>query len=317
LRTRELPSTFGAVFFTLKASSDLAYRTLVEKIIAFYRDALFNPHWGEQIAFNPGNTVRVSMVFQGLGQQQSADLWAPFLAWARAHAEYTFEKPFQCLALPAQHFWDGEFLAKHAPGFTVADQRPGAHPHHVLWKGDLEQAGWFIPAYKSAWMPASLLPRDQQATLADAIVRCTRHWPVAFHFNKGLAGAPAADIEAARDTAMNPGTLDAFALAIVAGGEGPRYPGMPGADADNTKARHNAGKIAAGMAELMTAAPGAGSYVSESDYFLANWQGAFWGSNYTRLAQIKKKYDPDGLFFVHHGVGSEAWSADGFTPLRN
>jgi hypothetical protein len=22
--------------------------------------------------------------------------------------------------------------------------------------------------------------------------------------------------------------------------------------------------------------------------------------------------DPDGLFFVHHGVGSEAWSDDGF-----
>jgi hypothetical protein len=23
---------------------------------------------------------------------------------------------------------------------------------------------------------------------------------------------------------------------------------------------------------------------------------------------------PHGLFFVHHGVGSEAWSDDGFTP---
>ena len=29
-----------------------------------------------------------------------------------------------------------------------------------------------------------------------------------------------------------------------------------------------------------------------------------------------EKYDPDGLFFVHHGVGSERWSADGFTPVR-
>jgi hypothetical protein len=27
---------------------------------------------------------------------------------------------------------------------------------------------------------------------------------------------------------------------------------------------------------------------------------------------VKKKYDPNGLFFVHHGVGSEEWSADGF-----
>jgi hypothetical protein len=30
---------------------------------------------------------------------------------------------------------------------------------------------------------------------------------------------------------------------------------------------------------------------------------------------VKDKYDPDGLFFVHHGVGSERWSPDGFTKL--
>jgi len=28
---------------------------------------------------------------------------------------------------------------------------------------------------------------------------------------------------------------------------------------------------------------------------------------------VKAKYDPEGLFFVHHGVGSEGWSEDGFT----
>ena len=27
------------------------------------------------------------------------------------------------------------------------------------------------------------------------------------------------------------------------------------------------------------------------------------------------RYDPDGLFFGHHGVGSEDWSEDGFTRL--
>jgi len=37
--------------------------------------------------------------------------------------------------------------------------------------------------------------------------------------------------------------------------------------------------------------------------------------NYDRLTTIKKKYDPDGLFFVHHGVGSEDWNTDGFTRL--
>jgi hypothetical protein len=68
-------------------------------------------------------------------------------------------------------------------------------------------------------------------------------------------------------------------------------------------------------AELRRIAPGAGSYVSESNYFNAQWSRACWGEHYPRLRTIKAQYDPDGLFFVHNGVGSEDWSADGFTRL--
>jgi FAD/FMN-containing dehydrogenase len=57
------------------------------------------------------------------------------------------------------------------------------------------------------------------------------------------------------------------------------------------------------------------SYVSETNYFEPEWRRAFWGDNYARLAAIKSRYDPEGLFFVHHGVGSEHWSPDGFTRL--
>ena len=39
------------------------------------------------------------------------------------------------------------------------------------------------------------------------------------------------------------------------------------------------------------------------------------GDNYPRLLEIKKKYDPNGLFIVHKGVGSEQGSRDGFTKL--
>ena len=77
----------------------------------------------------------------------------------------------------------------------------------------------------------------------------------------------------------------------------------------------NAHEIDLATAELRRIVPNAGSYVSESNYLNSSWQNAYWGKNYSRLRAIKTKYDPDGLFFVHHGVGSEEWSGDGFTRL--
>jgi hypothetical protein len=69
------------------------------------------------------------------------------------------------------------------------------------------------------------------------------------------------------------------------------------------------------MTQLRALVPDAGSYLSESNFFENGWQHSYWGGNYPRLAAIKRKYDPNGLFFVHNGVGSEQWSTDGFTKL--
>jgi hypothetical protein len=252
------------------------------------------------------------MVFQALDQAQVEAIWAPFLAWVKAREEYAFTKPVRVLALPARHFWDPEYFRQHAPGLLVNDDRANASPDHVVWDGDLGQVGWFIHGYQSAWLPSSLLVADGQAKLADALFAASRHWDLQLHFNKALGGAPASAVEATRDTAMNPKVLDAFALAIIAGGGGPAYPGMPGG-AVSTHADADAASIGKAMAELLRVAPDAGAYVSESDYFQHDWQDAYWGTNYPRLAAVKRKYDPDGLFFVHHGVGSERWSPDGFT----
>ena len=313
LRTHKLPEFLGGVFGDIKAASDAAFRALIAKAISFYRSDLFNPHWGEQWAFRGDNVLHVGMVFQGLSQQQAQATWEPFLDWVRASGDYSFVKPVQALALPARHFWDADYFRQHVPGAMIADDRDGAPRNHVLWAGDQGQVGWFIHGFQSAWLPASLLNTDRQASLVDAIFACSRQSDVEFHFNKGLAGAPPAAITAARDTATNPQVLDAFALAILGSAGSPAYPGMPGASQDLPAARKDAAVIGRAMAALLKVAPDAGAYVSESDYFQRDWQRAFWGTNYPRLAAAKRKYDPDGLFFVHHGVGSEAWSADGFT----
>lgn len=310
LRTHELPKFFGGVFGTVKARSDDAFRHLIAHILAFYAKTLFNPHWGEQIGIGPGNRLELSMVCQGLDDVQANAVWKSFFDWVKASPDFSLSDGHGVQVMPARGFWD---VTKNP--FMIADKRPGAPHHQGWWRGDQDQVGAFLHGYESLWLPASLLQDGERQRLADALFAASRHKKIGLHLNKGLAGAPEAAIAAARDTATNPAVTEAFALAIIADGEGPRYAGLPRPALDGGAALKDARAIDLAAAELRRVAPDAGSYVSESNYFNAAWQTAYWGPNYSRLRAIKATYDPDGLFVVHHGVGSEDWSADGFARI--
>ncbi|MGH7418804.1 MAG: FAD-linked oxidoreductase, partial [Candidatus Rokuibacteriota bacterium] len=233
LRTRALPEFFGAVFGRIRASSDPAFRRLIGALVAFYRDHLFNPSWGEQIVLQPANAARIAMVFQGLDRDRAEVVWRPLVEWVSgAKEDFSIEEPLRIVAVPARRFWDADFLRQNAPAFVVADDRPGAPAGNVFWAADQGEAGQFLHGYRSAWLPAALHEEGQQTRLAEALFAASRHWSVALHFNKGLDGAPAEDVAAARDTAIHPGALEAFALAIVAGGGPPAFPGMPAHEPD-------------------------------------------------------------------------------------
>ncbi len=313
LKVHELPERFGAVSLGVQAKSPAAFRRLVTLALDHYRERLMNPHWGEQMRFRPDNRLQVLMVFQGLDRSDAQAVWRPFLdAVAAAPDDFKLDAgPFAIVSTSARDFWAPNPI-KRMLGFIAADDRPGAPPGNVFWPGDQAQAGQVLHGYQSAWLPAALLADDRRAALGDALFEASRHWTVALHFNKGLAGAPEAALAAARDTATNPAALTAFALAI-SGAEGPpAWPGIPGHAPDVTLGRRQAAAIAQAMDALRQVAPAPGAYVSESNYFEPDWQHAFWGANHARLAAAKQAWDPGGLFFTHHGVGSEAWSADGF-----
>jgi FAD/FMN-containing dehydrogenase len=313
LRTHELPEFFGALSGGIYTTSDDAYRRLIAKTIDFYAQALFNPHWGEQILIGRGY-LGFNMVFQGLDQQQAEAVWKPFFDWVAASPhDFAIVRALRIQTLPAaRRYWDPSLL----PRDIIVDDRPGAPADNIFWAGNLEEAGAVWYAYQSAWLPASLLEADRRQSLADALFAAAKPFGVSLHFNKALAGATAEAITAARDTATNPAVIDAFALAITGVWGQPAYPGVPGHEPDVADAQAKAAAVTASMDELRKLLPRVGSYVWETDFFQPNWQDAFWGENYARLRAVKDKYDPEGLFFLHHGVGSESWSADGFTRLN-
>ncbi|KAK7978485.1 FAD binding domain-containing protein [Apiospora saccharicola] len=65
--------------------------------------------------------------------------------------------------------------------------------------------------------------------------------------------------------------------------------------------------------QMEAVTPGSGAYTNEADFHQPDWQQTFFGENYDRLLQIKRKWDPEGRFYAIRTVGSEAWNvaADG------
>lgn len=316
LKTHDLADWVGGTFFSVKAMSDLAYRDLIEVFVRFYSEHLFNPHWGESVNLHRDNKLSFSMVSRGLDTAAAQAVWQPFLDWIAASPRiYRIAGKPNIAAMPARGLWDAAFHKMHRTGAIISDPRPGAPPGDFSWAGDDDQIGAFWHGYESLWLSASLLQPDQQARLAGTLFAASRHWTIGLHFNKGLAGAPPEAITASRNTATNPKVLEAFALAIIGGFGPPAYPGIPGHEPNIAEARNDALLIGNAMDELRPLSAAPASYVSESSYFEKEWQESYWGTNYARLRAAKTKYDPDGLFFVHHGIGSDDWSADGFDRL--
>ena len=311
LRTHDLPQFFGGAVGAIHAKSDAACRALIAHFLAHYAERLANPHWGEQVVLKPDNSLRISMVQQGLSREEARAVWQPFFDWVRGSADYTIADELRAGGHEARSWWEIQGNPSMIP-----DKRAGASADHGYWQGDQDQVGGFIHGYDSLWLPAALLEATAQPRLAEALFAASRHKEVELHFNKGLAFAPPEAVRATLDTATNPGVTQAFALVIIGDGERPSYPGEARPPMDLEAAHRDARAIDAAIAELRKLAPQAGSYLSESNFFNARWQQDYFGANYARLRAVKKQYDPEDLFIVHHGVGSEDWSADGFTRLK-
>jgi FAD/FMN-containing dehydrogenase len=309
LMTHPLPPWFGAVDGAIVAKDDDAFKELLERFVLFYRETLSNEHWGEQVQVRRNNTLRLALVFEGMPASVAKRVWQPFRTWIeRQPNRFTLKADF--FEVPGARMWDRAWLEEHVPGAIQTDQRPDRPVDVFWWAGDSDQVSTYWYAYESRWIPLDLFEGANAKRLAAALFEASRHWSVGLHFNKGQAGAAAEAVRRGRQTSMNPAVFGAATLVII-GASGPGLPGVPGHEPDTAKGEAAKAGVAAAMKVIRDLTPGSGSYVNETDYFEPDWQRSFWGENYQRLSQIKSKYDPEGLFFCHHCVGSERWSQDG------
>lgn len=59
--------------------------------------------------------------------------------------------------------------------------------------------------------------------------------------------------------------------------------------------------------DITPASGGGGSYLNEAAVDEPKWQEDFYGQQYSRLLEIKQKYDPRGVFYATTAVGSDEW----------
>jgi FAD/FMN-containing dehydrogenase len=107
---------------------------------------------------------------------------------------------------------------------------------------------------------------------------------------------------------MNPAVFKNVGFVTLGSWVQCKYAGVAGHEPDLVWAATEALGVDQAMALIKSATPGGASYTNEGHFGETNWQSEFWGSNYPRLLNIKRKYDPTNLFRVHHGVGSDAVS---------
>jgi hypothetical protein len=64
------------------------------------------------------------------------------------------------------------------------------------------------------------------------------------------------------------------------------------------------------LPKLEALTPNGGTYLNEGDVNQPDFQSVFYGDHYDRLLKIKRRYDPNDIFYAQTAVGSDRWTHD-------
>ena len=219
------------------------------------------------------------------------------------------------------------------------DLKPIFAPNHTLesfqrhikpWFDELESLGIefkpntryhesFYEAYSATW----LADADLQL-VGSAAVRAGNHlfpqsvWASEGKFNATLASLRALSETGHRwggynqaprnranaDNAVSPAFRNLVAFLISAS----LQPAHPTPDEMRAASRALRDDVLGPWREIAPPSENGGSYLNEADVMEPDWQASFYGAeNYERLLEVKRNWDPTGVFYATTGVGSEDW----------
>ena len=134
LLSHPIPERLALVTGGVQATDDAAYRELIEAVLRFYPRHLDNPHWGEQIQFNPDNSLGFLLTALDLPDEQVRSSLDALLEPFRAQPDrFTVQPEFTFM--PFQDIWNAEAWERLKPGAVIRDDQPGAPKGRFWWEG--------------------------------------------------------------------------------------------------------------------------------------------------------------------------------------
>ncbi|KAK7973254.1 hypothetical protein PG988_007388 [Apiospora saccharicola] len=162
-----------------------------------------------------------------------------------------------------------------------------------------QTASWNVSDYT---LGGRLIPRDIALQNTDAVIEAIRHISATAIFS-GVSYNVADGVQFPDDVAVQPYMRKT--LIGVALGTPLNYTDWSASVAAQDQVTNDL------VPTLEKLTPNGGAYLNEADFQQPDFQRTLYGDHYTKLLEIKRKYDPKSILYAKTAVGSEEWEERG------